>query len=514
MSRLLRAILAHAFPGRFAGAGIVLVAYLALGLLSRLALLAVNGEAALWAPWRLLPIVGVGMLYDFAVGACWMLPFALLCWGWPERHAPRLFRAVAAVLAAGALCVFAFVAVAEFVFWNEFASRFNFIAVDYLIYSHEVLGNIRESYNLPALLAGVAALSLAMLASAWPALRRSARAGPLGLGRRSAAVLCFALLAVSSVAGVDTQLKEFTGRDQASQLAGNGQWEFFHALRNNEIDYHRFYAELPQREIERTLRAEFPDTPSVHHSAAGILAVERDVSPAAPARPLNVVLISVESFGAEFIASLGGKAGLTPNFERLAGQGLFFTHVYATGTRTVRGLEALTLSIPPTPGQAIPVRPRCDHLFSLGGVFKASGYEPLYLYGGYSYFDNMRAFFEGNGYTVADRTAIPSGRITHENVWGVADEDLFGYALDQLDQRFARGQRFFAHIMTTSNHRPFTYPQGRVDLPSHSGRDGAVKYTDYAIGKFIDDRAVRAGSTTPFSSSWRTTLRSRVARPS
>lgn len=41
--------------------------------------------------------------------------------------------------------------------------------------------------------------------------------------------------------------------------------------------------------------------------------------------------------------------------------------------------------------------------------------------------------------------------------------------------------------MTTSNHRPYTYPDGRIDIPSHTGRAGAVKYTDYAIGKFIDE---------------------------
>jgi phosphoglycerol transferase MdoB-like AlkP superfamily enzyme len=39
--------------------------------------------------------------------------------------------------------------------------------------------------------------------------------------------------------------------------------------------------------------------------------------------------------------------------------------------------------------------------------------------------------------------------------------------------------------MTTSNHRPYTYPEGRVDIPSGSGRDGAVKYTDWAIGDFM-----------------------------
>jgi phosphoglycerol transferase MdoB-like AlkP superfamily enzyme len=160
--------------------------------------------------------------------------------------------------------------------------------------------------------------------------------------------------------------------------------------------------------------------------------------------------------------------------------------MYATGTRTVRGLEALTLSVPPTPGHAVPMRPHNSGLFTLGGVFKEQGYEALYLYGGYSYFDNMASFFGGNGYTVIDRTAIDKKDIHHENIWGVADEDLFDLALREIDGRVAGGKKVFAHVMTTSNHRPFTYPADRIDIPSGTGRDGAVKYTDFAIGQFVE----------------------------
>jgi len=166
---------------------------------------------------------------------------------------------------------------------------------------------------------------------------------------------------------------------------------------------------------------------------------------------------------------------------------MLFTRLYATGTRTVRGLEALTLSAPPIPGHSIVKRPDNDRLFSLGEVFRQRGYEPLYLYGGYAYFDNMEAFFSGNGYTVIDRTALKPEEITFENIWGVADEDLFRLATGELDKRHAARKPFFAHIMTVSNHRPFAYPAGRIDVPSGTSREGAVKYTDFAVGRFIDD---------------------------
>ena len=119
-------------------------------------------------------------------------------------------------------------------------------------------------------------------------------------------------------------------------------------------------------------------------------------------------------------------------------------------------------------------------------MFNANGYESLYVYGGYGYFDNMNYFFSNNGYTVVDRTAIAATDIHHENIWGVCDEDLFTLALAEADKRHAAGKPFFAHVMTTSNHRPFTYPEGRVDVASGTGRDGAVKYTDWAINDFIE----------------------------
>jgi phosphoglycerol transferase MdoB-like AlkP superfamily enzyme len=98
----------------------------------------------------------------------------------------------------------------------------------------------------------------------------------------------------------------------------------------------------------------------------------------------------------------------------------------------------------------------------------------------------MEQFFGSNGYTVVDRKAIDKADIHYENIWGVADEDLFTLALRELDARHAAGKKFFAQVMTTSNHRPYTYPEGRIDIPSGTGADGAVKYTDWAIGDFIE----------------------------
>jgi phosphoglycerol transferase MdoB-like AlkP superfamily enzyme len=125
-------------------------------------------------------------------------------------------------------------------------------------------------------------------------------------------------------------------------------------------------------------------------------------------------------------------------------------------------------------------------LFTLGSVLKSKGYITQYIYGGYGYFDNMNAFFSENDYEVIDRTALRKDQIHYANIWGVADEDLFTLAMEKLDQDYSTGKPFFAQVMTVSNHRPYTYPEGRIDIPpAVQKREGAVKYTDYAINHFL-----------------------------
>lgn len=465
-----------------------LVLLVVLGFLTRAGLTIFNGDLAAANPLAIIPILLLGLIYDIAASLWWALPLALLLWLWPSGlRAHGALRLVAMTLILILVVGVVNVSSSEFVFWNEFASRFNFIAVDYLIYSREVLGNIRESYNMPLLLGATFLVALIVVvlfarhALAWPSFTSSR------FLERGLAFVAYVALASGVTAIVDTRWKDALGQPQFAQLAGNGTWEFFHAFRFNQIDYAQYYQTMPQAEAEAIVKKSWSNYPHYTLTGSTTMPIEREVMHNWRPRDVNVVLVSIESFGAEFIASLGGKPGLTPYFEQLAKEGLWFTQLYATGTRTVRGLEALTLSVPPTPGHAIPMRPQHKGLFTLGGVLKEKGYDPVYLYGGYSYFDNMDSFFGGNGYTVFDRTGIKKENITHENIWGVADEDLFKEALTQIDERVAKGKRVFAHIMTTSNHRPFTYPENRVDIRSGSGRDGAVKYTDYAIGKFVAD---------------------------
>jgi phosphoglycerol transferase MdoB-like AlkP superfamily enzyme len=469
--------LTRSFPRRFVPVLLAAAALILISTLTRL-LLAVRPDVYMpVGPADWVRVFAYGLLFD-AVAACYAVaPLAVWLALVPNRVA-RSWPHRALAIAAFAALVFGvlLLAVSEWLFWDEFGGRFNFIAVDYLLYTHEVLQNVWESYPVGRILLGLALLA----AFCARLLRRPLWQGAAApLSWRGALIAMFAVGAgvAGSLRLLDSDAKNFSAVDAANDLAGNGLYEFFAANYRNELDYDRHYATLPQDEAMTRVRS------ALHAQGEG---VERHVVPHAPEKRLNVVLVSVESLGAEFLGSYGDPRGLTPNLDRLAKESLWFSNVYATGNRTVRGLEALALALPPTPGQSIVRRPRNEALFSFGSVFEDKGYGVLFAYGGYGYFDNMNAFFDANDYRSVDRRAIPPGRIQHETVWGVADEHLFDQVLEEIDrEKAAQARPVFVHVMTTSNHRPYTYPAGRIDIPSGSGRDGAVKYTDYAIGRFL-----------------------------
>lgn len=383
-----------------------------------------------------------------------------------------------------------FNAVCEWFFWEEFGSRYNFIAVDYLIYTNEVVGNIRESYPVTRILAGVLLCTLVIFYFTRKQIGRSVRL-PLSFGKRmiiSFSIIAFGLIAVFLL---PPNWKYFSRNNYANELAGNGLYDFVHAFRTNELNFYDYYRVLPDSAAFRLARQQM-ESPYSHFLTGDLFDLRRQVSYPGPENKMNVVLISVESLSASFLKAFGNTQQITPCLDSIAEKGLLFTNLYASGTRTVRGLEALSLSVPPLPGQSIIKRPGNENMFSLGTVFRGKGYQTQFIYGGYGYFDNMNYFFSHNGYEVIDRTALQKEEIHYENIWGVADEDLFALSLRTLDKNYAGGHPFFTHIMTVSNHRPFTYPEGRIDIsPATQSREGAVKYTDYAIGHFIREASAK-----------------------
>lgn len=260
------------------------------------------------------------------------------------------------------------------------------------------------------------------------------------------------------------------------------------------MKYDEFYISIKNEDAFQLIRGKLKNEDAIYKTDD--FSIHRTITDSsASSEKRNVVFILVESLSGSFMEEFGNKEKITPFLDSLAQKSIFFENLYASGTRTVRGMEAMTLCIPPTPGQSIVKRPDNHNLYTVNSVFKSKGYDSNFFYGGDGYFDNMNSYFGGNGFNIYDRgrgsvlnddikatrTNIEDTEVSFENAWGICDEDIFSKMLRVADQQYAAGKPFFNFVMTTSNHRPYTYPSGKIDIPSGTGRQGAVKYTDFAL---------------------------------
>ena len=464
---------------------LALLAY-ALGLLlttataTRLVLLAMHLAASRDAPLEVLVALATGLRQDLLVALWLCLPLALALLLLPGRWlAGRVGRG--ALGAAGFLSAFAvlFVAVVEVLFFAEFDGRFNFVAVDYLVYPTEVTANLRESYPIPALLIGLGLLA----AATWPLLLRALRGMAAGFPVRHR-LAGGAAYGVALALAVMTRPAHAVSADRPlNEIAGNGYAAFWEALLGMDAPYQGLYLGGPEPEVlgrlQRLLREPASsDSPFESGAMRLIRAVE-------PARPLNVVLVLEESFGSDFVGALHQGKGITPSFDSLVGRGTLLTHAYSTGNRTIRALEAVTASVPPLPGASIVRRPGSQDLLTLPQVLREHGYATTFIYGGRSLFDGMGSYLRANGVDrVIEEGDFPSD--VFRTAWGVADEYIFDRAITELDSLDAAGRPSFTLVLTVSNHRPYTYPTGRIARdPARKRRSHAVRYADWALGRFM-----------------------------
>ena len=459
--------------------------YIVFGLLLRVVLWWAFGRGQDVSAWSLAWILPAGMAADAIEALYLLLPLSFYVCLLPDRwYRSRLNHWL--LLCGSALTIFGllYLLPTEFYFFEEFDARFNLVAVDYLMYPTEVFTDIWEAYPVLQIVAVAAILALIITAG----IRRQLATGfeqALPLRARFRPLLAHLLLLGIAIAFIPSGFLAHSGNRVANELAQNGHSTFFRAARTSELDYHAYYrTEDPKVNFDRLVRQLGSGGGRFTRLAEGRLDRSFDANPAGLGR-LNVVIVMSESFGAEFSKLYGDPRDLMPNFDRYAQQGIWFSNAYSSGTRTVRGLEAITSSFPPTPSESIVRRPGNDNIATLGKVLRAAGYHTSFLYGGNGYFDNMNAFFSANGYQILDRGSI--SQVRFENMWGVSDEDLFDRALQHFDELATNGQPFLAQIMTTSNHKPFTFRAGVPGVPpAGGGRAAGVRYADFALGYFLE----------------------------
>lgn len=445
--------------------------------------------AAVEEPWRLFTI---GMQLDWQLTAYLLLPAALLfpvtasrtrvgCWC-------ALFTRIWLTLAT-IFIVFMEIATPSFI--EEYGIRPNRLFIEYLIYPREVFSMLWQQYKILLIVTG---LLLPLMAwGAWGFFGWSLRRRTDWSVTRC--MIVFPLLAAALVLCARSSLSHrpanastaaFTNDPLVNDLALNSTSSVLYAAygMKDEQDAGAFYGHMAEAEIIRRVQLGMDVPISAFHDHA-MPTLHRQTATRPNAQPYNLVIILEESLGAQFVESLGGLP-LTPRLVSLSAEGLWLENLYATGTRSVRGIEAVTTGFLPTPGRSVvKLASFGKPLFNLAGYLKPYGYQSVFVYGGESHFDNMRGFFLRNGFDrVIDEKDFTQWEF--KGTWGVCDEDLFRRAHQEFE---AYGdQPFMALVFSSSYHAPFEFPQGHLtpEELSNNREHNAIRYADYALGRFFD----------------------------
>lgn len=293
---------------------------------------------------------------------------------------------------------------------------------------------------------------------------------------------------------INPAMVAFAGDNLLNSLAVNSAYSVVFSVVQifKEADAAGIYGKISDSEMLRIVKAARgrPESDYVSEKFPTLTENRASFVPGAGTRPRNIVIILEESFGARYIGCLGGEA-LSPNFDALAEEGWLFENCYCTGTRSVRGIEAVVTGFTPTPARSVVKLEKSQSgFFTVADFLKHKGYFTEFVYGSESHFDNMATFFLGNDFqkVIDERDFDEKELVSPKITWGVSDEDLFIRANKEFEAQNAAGTPFFALVFTTSNHDPFDVP-ARPGLeykePGKTRRNSA-QYADYALGKFFE----------------------------
>ena len=199
----------------------------------------------------------------------------------------------------------------------------------------------------------------------------------------------------------------------------------------------------------------------------------------------NILVIITESFAGTFVGAMGNPGNITPNFDRLTKEGVFFTNFYANSYRTDRGVLSILSGYPAFPKASVMKMPVASrNLPSIAATLGRHGYKNDFLYGGDINFTNMQSYLRSTGYTsvTGDTKFTPAQRLTHG--WGVTDSITFNYLYDMLRKRPCEPGKWQTTYLTLASHEPWGVPYHRI---KGDKKANAVAYVDDCIGRFISE---------------------------
>ena len=376
-------------------------------------------------------------------------------------------------------------------FINQYDTRPNRLFLDYLIYPKEVVGTLLKSY-LPSLIITTILLGIALFFAFKHGKKifypiESAYKTKLILFPVVAFFLFFgARGSLTSKRPINASNAIFCSDQMTNSLGLNSLYTVAFAAYSmkNEGDVKK-YGKMDELEAYTRVK-KYMDVSQFIPGEVPFLHLQK---PDAPQPKYNVVIFLQESLGAEYVGCLNGLP-LTPELDKLSKEGLLFTNLYCTGTRSVRGIEQVTAGFLPNPSESIvKLGGSQQGFFTLADAFGRQNYDTSFIYGGMANFDNMASFFNGNGFkNIIDETDFDKDgkKYAMKGTWGYCDEDLAVKANEYYKN--LGNKPFFSLMFSTSNHEPFEFPDGRIQLyeqPKNTVHN-AMKYADFSIGKFFE----------------------------
>lgn len=376
-------------------------------------------------------------------------------------------------------------------FINQYDTRPNRLFLDYLIYPKEVVGTLLKSYLLSLIITTIL-LGIALFF----AFKHGKKIFYPQESNYKTKLLLFLVVAfflfwgargsLTSKRPINASNAIFCSDQMTNSLGLNSLYTVAFAAYSmkNEGDVKK-YGKMDELEAYTRVK-KYMDVTEFIPGEVPFLHLQK---PDAPQPKYNVVIFLQESLGAEYVGCLNGLP-LTPQLDKLSKEGLLFTNLYCTGTRSVRGIEQVTAGFLPNPSESIvKLGGSQQGFFTLADAFGRQNYDTSFIYGGMANFDNMASFFNGNGFkNIIDETDFDKDgkKYAMKGTWGYSDEDLAVKANEYYKN--LGNKPFFSLMFSTSNHEPFEFPDGRIQLyeqPKNTVHN-AMKYADFSIGKFFE----------------------------
>ncbi|MDT8281556.1 MAG: sulfatase-like hydrolase/transferase [Gammaproteobacteria bacterium] len=377
-------------------------------------------------------------------------------------------------------------------FINEYDVRPNVIFLNYLKYPREVLTTIWAVYKLELFIA----FSMMSIAAYWFIHRTKTSFIPvleIAMWKRLLVLIPVLLILVSGIRSslghrpANQSDSIFSSNRLLNEVAKNTIYSVGYAAYS--ATYHdggtKHYGTMSQDEafgrVARSLQIPYGDIKSPFRRIEKTHFLNK--------KPKNLVVLLEESLGAQFVGALGGREDITPNINALSKQSVFFKKLYSNGTRSIRGISGTVSGFLPLTGKgAVKRNLSQQNFFTIAQLLKPYGYKTSFFYGGESRFDNMKSWFSGNGFdAIYDEPTYDSSAF--HGTWGVDDVSVVEAANAYYKQLFDNGENFVSVIFSTSNHTPFDFPPGKIELVENTTEksvENAIKYADFAIGRFIE----------------------------